>query len=86
MLNGDLTNEEAAKLARRVAREHPGDLRAQIIRARELTSCRTPNAEEADEALAFISDLQRDEGLSPERALESLCLVYFNLNEFLYID
>jgi hypothetical protein len=86
MMNGELTNREAALLARRVEREHPGDVRAQIVRARQLASGRTPDAKEVDEAIAFLDDIQKREGLSPAQALDSLCLVLFNLNEFLYID
>ena len=86
MMNGVLTNEESAKLARRVEREFPGDRRKQIVRARELASGRTPSAKEVDEAIAFLDEIQRTEGLSPEKAMDSLCLVLFNLNEFLYID
>jgi hypothetical protein len=86
MLNGDLTNEEAAKLARRVEREAPGDVRAQIVRARRLASGRTPDAREVDEAVAFLDEIKAKEGLTQEQAMDSLCLVLFNLNEFLYID
>ena len=86
MMNGELTNREAALLARRVERELPGDRRGQVVRARQLASGRTPDAREIDEALAFLDEIQRREGLSPERAMDSLCLVLFNLNEFLYID
>jgi hypothetical protein len=86
MMNGDLTNEEAARLARRVEGELPGDRRAQVVRARQLVSGRTPDAREVDEAIAFLEEIQRTEGLSPEKAMDSLCLVLFNLNEFLYID
>ncbi len=86
MINGDLTNREAALLARRVEREFPGQLRQQIVRARQLTSGRTPSGDEVDEAIAFVQELQNTEKLSPEQALDSLCLVCFNLNEFLYID
>jgi len=86
MLNGALTNEEAAKLARRVEREHPNDRRRQIVRARELASGRTPDAKEVDEALAFLAEIEKTESLSPGKAMDSLCLVLFNLNEFLYID
>jgi UDP-N-acetyl-D-mannosaminuronate dehydrogenase len=86
MLNGDLTNEEAAKLARRVEREAPGDVRAQIVRARRLASGRTPDASEVDEAVAFLDEIKAKEGLTQEQAMDSLCLVLFNLNEFLYID
>jgi hypothetical protein len=86
MMNGVLTNEESAKLARRVEREFPGDRLRQIVRARELASGRTPSAKEVDEAIAFLDDVVQKEGLSPEKAMDSLCLVLFNLNEFLYID
>ena len=86
MMNGVLTNEEAAKLARRVEREFPNDRRRQIVRARELASGRTPDTKEVDEALAFLSEIEKTESLSPEKAMDSLCLVLFNLNEFLYID
>ena len=86
MMNGDLTNQEAAALARRVERELPGDRRAQVVRARQLVSARTPAPREVDEAIAFLDELQRSEGLAPERAMDSLCLVLLNLNEFLYID
>jgi hypothetical protein len=86
MLNGELTNEEAAKLARRVERERPGDVRAQVIRARQLTSGRAPSTEEVDEAVAFLRELQQKEGLNAQQAMDSLCLVCFNMNEFLYID
>ena len=86
MLNGDLTNEEALKLAQRVGREYPGDIRAQIERARRLTSGRAPEPREIDEAVKFLDDIKAKEGLTEEQAMTSLCLVLFNLNEFLYID
>jgi hypothetical protein len=86
MLNGDLTNEEAANLARRVEREFPGDIRAQIDRARRLTSGRAPAAREIDEAVRFLDEIKAKEALTQEQAMTSLCLVLINLNEFLYID
>jgi hypothetical protein len=86
MMNGDLTNEEAAKLARRLERERPGDLRAQVALGRRLTSGRAPDARELDEAVAFVAELKAEEGLDDAKALDSLCLVLLNLNEFLYID
>jgi hypothetical protein len=86
MLNGDLTNELSAQLARRVEQACPNDPRAQVILARRLTSGRVPPMSEVDEALAFMSELQATESLTPSQALDSVCLVLFNLNEFLYID
>jgi hypothetical protein len=86
MLNGELTIGEARKLARRLEREHPGDLRAQVARGRRLTSGREPAAAEIDEAVAFLDELRAKEGLDAAQALDSLCLVLLNMNEFLYID
>ena len=86
MINGDLVNEEAAKLARRVEFERPNDRRAQVARARELVSGVAPSAREVDEACAFLDELQQRDGLTEAHALDSLCLVFLNLNEFLYID
>ena len=34
----------------------------------------------------LIAALRDRDGDSPERALESFCLVVLNLNEFLYLD
>ncbi len=86
MLNGGLVNEEASKLARRLEREHPGDLRAQVVRGRRLVSGRAPDAKEVDEAVAFVEELVAKDGLSREAALDALALVLLNLNEFLYVD
>jgi len=86
MLNGDLTIREAKSLARRLERERPGDLEAQIVLGRRLVSGRIPSDEEIAEAIEFVADLERVEGLSRGEALENLCLLLFNLNEFLYVD
>ena len=86
MLNGALTNDLAADLADRLARERPGDLRAQLQLGRVLTSGRAPTREELDEADAFIHELRMKDGMDERQALASYCLVLFNLNEFLAID
>jgi hypothetical protein len=61
-------------------------VRAQIALGRRLTSGRAPDAREIDEAIAFLAELKAREGLDDAKALDSLCLVLFNMNEFLYID
>lgn len=86
MINGALTNGIAADLARRVARERPGDLRAQLAYARQLTAGHAPEAVELSEAEAFIAELRTRDKMSEEQALSAYCLVLFNLNEFLAID
>ena len=86
MLNGDLAIREARLLARRLERERPGDLRGQIALGRLLVGGRPAAEEDLDEAVAFVEELESFDGLSRGEALENLCLVFFNLNEFLYVD
>ncbi|MBM4106848.1 MAG: DUF1549 domain-containing protein [Phycisphaerae bacterium] len=86
MLNGELVIREARLLARRLERERPGDLRGQAALGRLLVGGRPAAGEDLDEAVAFVEELEAIEGLSRGEALENLCLVLFNLNEFLYVD
>jgi hypothetical protein len=86
MFNGALTNSLAQDLANRVMREHPGDVRAQLSRARALTSGTPPAAQELDEAEAFVLELQERDGMDLAGAMQAYCLVLFNLNGFLTVD
>jgi hypothetical protein len=86
LFNGALANQMALGLARRVLRERPGDLRAQLSWARELTSGRAAPAEDVSEAEAFVAELRRRDGMDEERAMQSYCLVLLNLNDFLTVD
>ena len=98
MLNGAFLQEEARAFAERLLREAGPDPRGQIERAYKLALARPPTKGETETALAFL-DRQREEavrgsssgkapggGEGARRALESLCLVILNLNEFLYLD
>ena len=86
MLNGELVIREAKRFAERLERERPGDLRGQSALGRLLVSGRPASEQDLDEAVAFVEELESIEGLSRREALENLCLVLFNLNEFLYVD
>ncbi len=86
MFNGGLANSLAADLAARVARERPGDLRAQLARARELACGREPPREDLDEAEAFVAEVRARDGLDDAAAMQAYCLVVLNLNEFLTVD
>ena len=54
LLNGEFTNEQAARFADRLRREAPGDLAAQVRRAIRLTTAREPAADEVARDVAFI--------------------------------
>lgn len=74
MMNGDLVNEEAAHLAKRVMQEAGDSRSAQIERAFELVLSREASTQE----LAKFA--------GSEKPLESLCRVLLNSNEFIYVE
>jgi hypothetical protein len=98
LLNGEFLNEEARHFAARLVREAGAERRAQVDRAFRLAICRPPTAEEQLSAQAFLErqaqrivEEDRANAAQPPRdplqtALEALCLVLYNLNEFVYVD
>lgn len=86
MLNGEFTNEQAAILARRVVKEQPGDLAAQVRTAALLTTSRAPSADDVKDDLKLIADLRERHSLSEEAALTQYCLLLLNTNAFVYLD
>jgi hypothetical protein len=86
LLNGAFTQEQAAALARRLQREAPGDMSAQIRRAIRLTTGRQPSEEEVQADLRFLQRLMADHQLDSATALTRYCLLCLNTNEFVYID
>ena len=86
MFNGELANTMARDLAARVMRERPGDLRAQLAWAREITSGRAAPAQDVDDAEAFIAEMRSRDSMDDARAMQAYCLVLLNLNDFLTVD
>lgn len=86
MLNSRFTNEQAAKLAARLQREKPDDLKAQIIRGIRLTTGRQPDDDEIREDLAFVKQLMTKERLSQTDAMKHYALLILSTNEFAYLD
>jgi hypothetical protein len=98
LLNGEFLNEEARHFAARLVRDVGSDRESQIERAYRLALCRSPTAEEKIAALAFLdrqaAQITEEDRAKPEKrprsapaiALEALCLVLYNLNEFVYVD
>jgi len=74
MMNGDLVNDGADYLAKRVAAETGPDKRAQISRTFETVLNRPPRP---DELKKFASH---------QGSLASISRVLLNSNEFLYVD
>jgi hypothetical protein len=76
LFNGEFVNEQARHFAKRLQVEAGPDLRWQIALAWRLTLCRPPTEKE----LATMLSFRNAEG----SALEQICRVILNLNEFAY--
>ncbi|HMC66902.1 MAG TPA: DUF1549 and DUF1553 domain-containing protein [Gemmataceae bacterium] len=83
LFNGDFVNRQARHFADRLVREAGDDPEKQVERAYLLALCRPPTATERATMLKFVS---RTDGRERQRALEQMCRVVFNLNEFVYAD
>jgi cytochrome c553 len=76
MMNSEFANEQAKRLAERLRRESGQSRESQIARGYRLTLGRDATAEEIKRASAFLET----------NSLERMCLLWFNLSEFLYVD
>ncbi len=82
LFNGDFANRQARHLADRLMRDTGDDSVSQIELAYRLTLCRPPTPSETATMQRFLTDAA---GAEDRRlALEQLCRVILNLNEFVY--
>jgi hypothetical protein len=86
MLHGEFLNDQAGKIAARVAKEAGPDPRAQVARVIGLTLDRPATDEEIGEGLDLIDRLTKKHGQKLSDALRYWCLTVLNLNEFVYLD
>jgi hypothetical protein len=99
LFNGDFVNRQARHFANRLVKEAGTDHQKQIERAYLLALCRPPTDRERQVMLRFLGqeteNLRRaaeknrtplDTNSSRHQALEQMCRVIFNLNEFVYAD
>jgi hypothetical protein len=99
LLNSDFVNRQARHFAHRLAREAGVDPEKQIERAYLLALCRPPSQGERTALIKFLQkeaeNLAKDSESGEEPinakeakllALEQMCRVIFNLNEFVYPD
>ncbi|HEX7901004.1 MAG TPA: PSD1 and planctomycete cytochrome C domain-containing protein [Planctomycetota bacterium] len=86
LLNSEFMNEQAALFARKLEREAPGDVDAQIRLALRSVTQRPASAKEVARGRALIDALRGQDGLDAGRALTGFCLMALNLNEFVYLD
>ncbi len=86
LLNGEFANEQAEAFAKRLQKELPTDVGAQVTRAIRLTTGRVPTADEVKQDVAFITRLKDKHKLDDLKALAQYCLLCLNANEFVYLD
>ena len=86
LLNSDFSLEQARVFAQRLMAEFPQSQDDRVRLALNLVLQRAPTAEEVHRGVNLISQFQKRDGLGPDEALSTFCLMTLNLNEFLYID
>jgi len=85
LFNGEFVNQQAKHLASRLQREAGEDVSEQITLAYRLALCRPPTQRERDALLEFVGKAGPGSAASLA-ALEQMCRVILNLNEFVYTD
>jgi hypothetical protein len=96
-LNGEFAHRQARAFAERLQKEAGSDAKVQVSRAFTLALCRPPTDEESKAALEFLDKQKKQIGAdaakagrntdhAERKALEALCLVILNTNEFVYAD
>jgi hypothetical protein len=100
LMNDSFVLDSASRLADRVAKEQPGNVRAQVERAWQLLYGQTAPESELTRALSYIAeqtqaltqyhhDIQHPKDVVPNPPLEALasfCQVLFSSNRFLYVE
>ena len=87
MINGEFLNEEAKKLAARVQKDAgAADVAKRVTLALRLVTSRQPAKADVDRGVTLYEKLTTADGASPEQAMQYVCLVVLNLNEFVYVD
>jgi hypothetical protein len=86
MINGEFLNEEASKLAARVKKDAGEDVTKRVALALHLVTARQPSTADVNRGVGLYQKLTTADGASPEQAMQYVCLVMLNLNEFMYVD
>lgn len=86
-LNSEFITRQANDFAARVRKEvGPGLTENHIRYSLQTALSRAPENWELGECKKFVSKLKLENSLSDDEALNRLCLLILNLNEFMYID
>jgi len=86
MLNSELMQRESANFVKYLNEHAPGDRSEQVRLAFRRVLQREPTPAEVARGVKLIEELQQQDGLSSEQAIQNFCLLALNLNEFIYLD
>ncbi len=86
LLNSKFIGEQAAAFAERLKKEAGNDLDAQIKLAYRLTTSREATESDLARARNLVASYEAKHGKNRDQALGKLCLLMFNLNEFIHLD
>ncbi len=86
MMNSAFIGEQASIFAARLRKQAPEGIDAQARLGLRMVTQRPAAEDEVKRARDFVQELEKKDGLTPERSLEMLCLLMLNLNEFVYLD
>ena len=84
-VNSDFMQKQAALFAERSAAGGGAGCGSRCGGVGRATS-RPPTDDEVKRGLDLIDALQKKDGMTPEAALKTFCLMAMNLNEFMYLD
>jgi hypothetical protein len=85
LFNGDFAHRTAQQFAERLQKERQG-MRAQIERGLWLATGRAPVEADVARLQQLAADLVTTHGKTEAQALQRVCLLLLNCNEFLYLD
>ena len=86
LLNSEFMQKQAALFAERLRKEAGPDVSKQVRLGLSLAASRPPTDGEVKLGLDLIDSLQTKDGMAPEAALKTFCLMAMILNEFMYLD
>jgi hypothetical protein len=86
MINSQFTGEAAQEMARSVAVEFPDNTAKQIAAAFIRVTQRQHSEVELQQLTKLVNDWKEKDQLDQEQAMQQLCLLLLNLNEFVYVD
>jgi hypothetical protein len=86
MMNSRFVNEKATAFADRLRAEAGKNREEQVRLGLTIVTSRLPSAQEIQDGLAMLDEIQDEAELSEKEALDRFCLMALNLNEFIYLD